>query len=165
MPKGAIQKAKFIQYYLQLGDAIQAAQLAGYSTKGGNLRSRASALLRDHEVRRAIEEYQEKMRGEAIAAGKRAGMGAEEVLARIAELARNGRSEATKLKALELAARANALLTDTHRVESSIKEEYRKVSYPTYHEITAPEVTPKLASPEERTEIPKLRDPTTEEEE
>lgn len=135
MARGSLKRQQFINAYLRSGDSVRAAQEAGYGPLLTSIRSKASQLLRHPEVQEAVQKHQERLAAETEQAVRRAGMGAQEVLERIADIARFGKTEATRLKALELAAKTHALLTEHHAIETRQRAEMDRVTYPAFNEL------------------------------
>jgi len=89
----------FVENYLKSFNATEAAKLAGYSERSAH--AIGYELLRKPDISAIVKQRLEN-----------AAMSADECLARIAELARNGKTESTKAKALELIAKHHGALTE-----------------------------------------------------
>ena len=99
----APRHAAFVRHYLKTGNATKAATLAGYSKQGS--RRQGSDLLKRTDISERIQKHSEE-------AAKEAGMVAEEVLNRLASIARDAPHDRDKIRALELIGRRLKLWQD-----------------------------------------------------
>ena len=104
------KQQKFIQEYVKCFNATKAARKAGYSARSAHVQG--CKLLKKPNILAEIDKFK---------------MSSEEIKMRIESIAREGETDATKLRALELAGRATGIFTE--RVEISGGSKPIKVEY------------------------------------
>lgn len=100
----------FIDSYLKCFNATQAAREAGYSGGDNVMAQRGYELVRNSEIQKIISMH--------FAASA---MSADEVLQRLADLARNAETENNRIKALELLSKRWGILQDKMEVSGQIE--------------------------------------------
>lgn len=109
------KQARFCMEYVACkNNATQAAKAAGYSPKTAD--KQGSRLLKNVEVQKKIKE----LSGEVALAKK---VTAEEIVEGVADIFRNGQSDAAKLKAAELLARLLGLFPENGGVSTPVTVE------------------------------------------
>lgn len=101
----------FCSEYIKDHNATQAAIRAGYSEH--TAKQIGSKLLTKIDIQAKVKELETEIYNRNM-------MTADEVLQSLADLARNGRSESTKVKALELLGKYHTLYTDKVRNEGEL---------------------------------------------
>lgn len=130
---------RFLQKVVETGDPVESAKFAGYSDKGRNLSVQASRMMKHPAVQEALEKFHNRMLDNAKEAIEENGMSVPEIQDRIAHLARNGKTEQTKLRALELAARVNGMMSERHIIEGKAETQLSLIVAP-WRELPEPEI-------------------------
>lgn len=112
-----VRQQKFCDYYLQSGNATDAAIKAGYSSK--TARAIGAENLTKLDIQKYLAEHEKKAHKERIAT-------AEEILEFLSETMRDNETERKdRLKAAELLGKRYVLFTD--KVEASVTNENKEL--------------------------------------
>jgi phage terminase small subunit len=133
-PDKMIKKQKFAHHYSLTGDPFEAAIYAGHTGTAASIRTQGGRLKRDKEVQELIQKEHDKRIALYSKPLEDAGMNAVETIERITHVARMGKTEAIRLKALELMARSRALLTDKFSVDTKLRDEYKQITTKRFNE-------------------------------
>jgi hypothetical protein len=133
-PDKMIKKQKFAHHYSLTGDSVAAAIYAGHKGTVSSIRTLGGRLKRDKEVQELIQKEHDKRIALYSKPLEDAGMNGVETLERITYIARHAKTEATRLKALELMARSKALLTDKFSIDTKLRDEYKQITTKRFNE-------------------------------
>lgn len=134
------QQQRFVDHYVLTGRGIESARYAGYHDVGSNLATRASKLLKNQFLQQAIAEKQEKLLRNIEKKTEDVSMSVEEIWINLNRIIRHGKSEANRVKAIELAAKMKGMLVERSLVLQKAIGEYEqlaKISYPSFAETTS----------------------------